>query len=173
MRRGRYERDWKKGAEGSRTARKAEIYSSRARFRRGLCSARKGKRGFALGAIFEVVGPGSPRRGQSRGDVHDLCRPGKGCKRRVKRYKEKRMAPTRYANTNAADTGWVVLFRSTYSPFSPLRGPHLSPFNVHTNTTNFIDRAIRTILIHDNGTPSDRKRFASVIEYVVAENNVY
>ena len=134
--------------------------------------ARKGKGGFALGAIFVVVGPGSPRRGQSRGDVHDLCRPGKGCKRRVKRYKEKRMAPTRYANTNAADTGWVVLFRSTYSPFSPLRGPHLSPLNVHTNTANFIDRAIRTILIHDNGTSSDTKRFASVIERVIAGNNV-
>lgn len=78
-----------------------------------------------MGAIFEMAGPGSPRRGQNRCDIHDLCRPGKGCKRRVKRYKEERMAPTRYANTNAADTGWVVLFRSTYSPFSPLRDPHL------------------------------------------------
>lgn len=88
------------------------------------CAGKKGH--LASGAIFEMAGPGSPpRRGQSRGDVHDLCRPGKGCKRRVKRYKEERMAPTRYANTNAADTGWVVLFRSTYSPFSPSRGPHL------------------------------------------------
>lgn len=87
--------------------------------------ARKRKGHFASGAIFEMAGPGSPRRGQSRGDVHDLCRPGKGCKRRVKRYKEERMAPTRYANANAADTGWVVLFRSTYSPFSPFLGPHL------------------------------------------------
>lgn len=88
------------------------------------CLEKKGH--LTLGAIFEMAGPGSAVHGQNHGDVHDLCRPGKGCKRRVKRYKEKRMAPTRYANTNAADTGWVVLFRSTYSPFSPLSGPHLA-----------------------------------------------
>lgn len=54
--------------------------------------------------------------------------------------KEERMAPTRYANTRAADTGWVVPLRSTYSPFSPSRGLHLRRLDEHTNTTNFIDR---------------------------------
>lgn len=65
----------------------------------------------------------------------------KGCKRRVKEEnKEKRMAPTRYANTRAADTGWVVPLRSTYSPFSPFHDPHLRRLDEHTNTTNFTDR---------------------------------
>lgn len=65
----------------------------------------------------------------------------KGCKRRVKEEdEEERMAPTRYANTRAADTDWVVPLRSTYSPFSPSRGPHLRRLYEHTNTTNFIDR---------------------------------
>lgn len=65
----------------------------------------------------------------------------KGCKRRVKEEdEEERMAPTRYANTRAADTDWVVPLRSTYSPFSPSHGPHLRRLYEHTNTTNFTDR---------------------------------
>jgi len=59
------------------------------------------------------------------GDAHDLCR-NKGCKRRGARAedKEERMAPTRYANTRAADTGWVVpLHLLTSLPLPPLPRP--------------------------------------------------
>jgi len=56
----------------------------------------------------EPAGPGDPRGGGRRSRLV----PGrnKGCKgRRVRTEdKEERMAPTRYANTRAADTGWVV-----------------------------------------------------------------
>lgn len=65
---------------------------------------------------------------------------GKGVQRGKRRIKELRMAPTRYANTRAADTDWVVSLRSTYSPLSSSRAPHLRRLDEHTNTTNFIDR---------------------------------
>jgi len=67
----------------------------------------------------ERAGPGESRRGR-----HSRLVPArnKGCKRRRVRAedKEERMAPTRYANTRAADTGWVVPLH-LLTPRPPLR----------------------------------------------------